>query len=159
MPGSRSGPGILPYHSTGRTRWRQRTVPSCTKCYRQCLRYGWKDKDADWTTICWVEPQTGQTPLAWNVQVRSWQRIEGDRLYWNRIFRYRRSEFLTYRIITIPPRLHQLLQGSSDVHEYEARNIGIRFARGEFVVTANPGSIWTSIDISNYAYLTYWFIY
>ncbi|KAI8362617.1 hypothetical protein BD560DRAFT_404338 [Blakeslea trispora] len=60
-------------------------------------------------------------------------------------FRFRASNYLTYRIITIPNSLHQIMQnrGGSPLHEFEGKNVGIRFARGEFVVCTNQDDIWS----------------
>lgn len=58
------------------------------------------------------------------------------------IQRFRSSKYLSYRIITVPPSLHAIIQnrGKSPLHEFEGKNIGIRFARGEFVVCTNQGT-------------------
>lgn len=32
-------------------------------------------------------------------------------------------------------------RGNSPLHEFEGKNVGIRFARGEFVVCTNQGNI------------------
>ncbi|CDH59531.1 hypothetical protein RO3G_09976 [Lichtheimia corymbifera JMRC:FSU:9682] len=60
-------------------------------------------------------------------------------------FRFRRSQYLTYRIITVPPGIHQALpnRGNSPLHEFEGKNVGIRFARGEFIVCTNQDDIWS----------------
>lgn len=48
---------------------------------------------------------------------------------------------MTYRIITVPPGIHQALpnRGNSPLHEFEGKNVGIRFARGEYIVCTNQG--------------------
>lgn len=55
--------------------------------------------------------------------------------------RFRRSDYLTYRIITVPENIHQALPniGNAPLHEFEGKNVGIRFARGEFVACTNQG--------------------
>ncbi|KAG2220327.1 hypothetical protein INT45_004012 [Circinella minor] len=60
-------------------------------------------------------------------------------------FRYRHSDYLTYRVITVPKEIHDILPnvGNSPLHEFEGKNIGIRFARGEFVVCTNQDDIWS----------------
>ncbi|KAI7876381.1 hypothetical protein K492DRAFT_151727 [Lichtheimia hyalospora FSU 10163] len=60
-------------------------------------------------------------------------------------FRFRRSDYLTYRIITVPENIHQALPniGNAPLHEFEGKNVGIRFARGEFVVCTNQDDIWS----------------
>ncbi|KAI9488275.1 hypothetical protein BDB00DRAFT_772861 [Zychaea mexicana] len=60
-------------------------------------------------------------------------------------FRFRRSEHLTYRIITVPDKIHEALpnRGDAPLHEFEGKNVGIRFARGEFVVCTNQDDIWS----------------
>ncbi|GAA5816283.1 hypothetical protein MFLAVUS_009809 [Mucor flavus] len=60
-------------------------------------------------------------------------------------FRFRSSDYLTYRIITIPNSLHDIIpnRGKSPLHEFEGKNVGIRFARGEFVVCTNQDDIWS----------------
>ncbi|CAO3609726.1 unnamed protein product [Cunninghamella blakesleeana] len=60
-------------------------------------------------------------------------------------FRFRRSKYLTYRIISVPPSIHNILpnRGNSPLHEFEGKNVGIRFARGEFIVCTNQDDIWS----------------
>ncbi|KAI9273033.1 hypothetical protein BDA99DRAFT_499848 [Phascolomyces articulosus] len=60
-------------------------------------------------------------------------------------FRFRRSEYLTYRIITVPENIHEALpnRGNAPLHEFEGKNVGIRFARGEFIVCTNQDDIWS----------------
>ncbi|KAI9318233.1 hypothetical protein BX666DRAFT_1936370 [Dichotomocladium elegans] len=60
-------------------------------------------------------------------------------------FRFRRSAYLTYRIITIPEKIHKVLpnRGDAPLHEFEGKNVGIRFARGQFVVCTNQDDIWS----------------
>ncbi|KAI7853951.1 hypothetical protein BDC45DRAFT_441271 [Circinella umbellata] len=60
-------------------------------------------------------------------------------------FRFRRSEYLTYRIISIPENIHDALpnRGGAPLHEFEGKNVGIRFARGEFIVCTNQDDIWS----------------
>jgi hypothetical protein len=56
--------------------------------------------------------------------------------------RFRRSDYLTYRILTVPRQIHQSLDVSeqSPIHASLAKNLGIRFARGEYVLAANNGN-------------------
>ena len=44
-------------------------------------------------------------------------------------------------MITVPKEIHDILPnvGNSPLHEFEGKNVGIRFARGEFVVCTNQG--------------------
>ncbi|ORZ11948.1 hypothetical protein BCR42DRAFT_420939 [Absidia repens] len=60
-------------------------------------------------------------------------------------FRFRQSDYLTYRIITVPKKIHEHLpnRGGSPLHEFEGKNVGIRYARGEFVVCTNQDDIWS----------------
>ncbi|KAI7857623.1 hypothetical protein BDC45DRAFT_544087 [Circinella umbellata] len=60
-------------------------------------------------------------------------------------YRFRRSEYLTYRIITVPRKIHETLSGEEgpNVLEYEGKNVGIRFARGEFIVSTNQDDVWS----------------
>lgn len=57
------------------------------------------------------------------------------------IGRFRRSEYLEYRIISVPKKIHdtRLNVGNIPLHDYEGKNVGIRFARGEFVLCTNQG--------------------
>ncbi|CAO3667234.1 unnamed protein product [Umbelopsis vinacea] len=61
------------------------------------------------------------------------------------IFRFRRSEYLEYRIISVPKKIHdtRLNVGNIPLHDYEGKNVGIRFARGEFVLCTNQDNIWS----------------
>ncbi|ORE20061.1 hypothetical protein BCV71DRAFT_196684 [Rhizopus microsporus] len=60
-------------------------------------------------------------------------------------FRFRRSKHLTYRIITVSPKIHSILPnlGNAPLHEFEGKNVGIRFARGEYIVCTNQDDIWS----------------
>ncbi|CAO3673366.1 unnamed protein product [Rhizopus stolonifer] len=60
-------------------------------------------------------------------------------------FRFRRSDYLSYRIITVSPKIHNILPnlGNAPLHEFEGKNIGIRFARGEYIVCTNQDDIWS----------------
>lgn len=61
------------------------------------------------------------------------------------IYRFRRSEFLVYRIISVPKRIHDSRPniGNLVLHDFEGKNVGIRFARGEFVLCTNQDNIWS----------------
>jgi hypothetical protein len=48
------------------------------------------------------------------------------------------TQHLSVRVITVPPDLHDTVGGSSPVLEFHAKNVGIRRARGEFVLVTNP---------------------
>jgi len=45
---------------------------------------------------------------------------------------------LLVRVITVSPDLHATVGGASPVLEFHAKNVGIRRARGEFVLVTNP---------------------
>ncbi|KAG0177887.1 hypothetical protein DFQ28_005224 [Apophysomyces sp. BC1034] len=61
------------------------------------------------------------------------------------VFRFRQSPYLSYRIITVPKAIHDALpnRGDSPLHEFEGKNVGIRYARGEYVVCTNQDDIWS----------------
>ncbi|KAI8578135.1 hypothetical protein K450DRAFT_248273 [Umbelopsis ramanniana AG] len=61
------------------------------------------------------------------------------------IFRFRRSEYLVYRIISVPKKIHDTRPniGNIPLHDYEGKNVGIRFARGEFILCTNQDNIWS----------------
>jgi hypothetical protein len=48
---------------------------------------------------------------------------------------------LNYRIITVSSKIHNILpnKGNAPLHEFEGKNVGIRFARGEYVLCTNQG--------------------
>ncbi|KAI8368281.1 uncharacterized protein BYT42DRAFT_503737 [Radiomyces spectabilis] len=60
-------------------------------------------------------------------------------------FRFRHSQYLNHRIITVPKAIHDALPnvGNAPLHEFEGKNVGIRFARGEFIVCTNQDDIWS----------------
>lgn len=62
------------------------------------------------------------------------------------IYRFRRSEYLTYRILTVPKEIHDTFkyETSKSVYEFEGKNFGIRHARGEFIVCTNQDDIWSN---------------
>jgi hypothetical protein len=55
--------------------------------------------------------------------------------------RFRGSEYLNHRIITVSDKIHKILPniGNTPLHEFEGKNVGIRFARGEYIVCTNQG--------------------
>ncbi|KAG1140958.1 hypothetical protein G6F37_010357 [Rhizopus arrhizus] len=59
-------------------------------------------------------------------------------------FRFRKSEYLNYRFITIPPKIHDSFdQKYGPLSVSEGKNLGIHFARGQYVVFVNQDSIWS----------------
>ncbi|CAO3655879.1 unnamed protein product [Mucor hiemalis] len=60
-------------------------------------------------------------------------------------FRFRKSKYLNHRIITVSNEIHKILpnKGDAPLHEFEGKNVGIRFARGEYVVCTNQDDIWS----------------
>jgi hypothetical protein len=48
------------------------------------------------------------------------------------------TQHLSLRVITVPSDLHDTVGGASPVLEFHAKNVGIRRARGEFVLVTNP---------------------
>ncbi|KAG0166648.1 hypothetical protein DFQ28_005521 [Apophysomyces sp. BC1034] len=62
------------------------------------------------------------------------------------VYRYRRSKFLTYRIISVPSQIHRPMHENTQIslYEYEGKNLGLRYARGEFVVCTNQDDIWSA---------------
>lgn len=65
------------------------------------------------------------------------------KLKWIYLQRFRRSKYLNYRIITVSNKIHKILpnKGNAPLHEFEGKNVGIRFARGEYVVCTNQGKV------------------
>ncbi|KAI8052715.1 hypothetical protein BDF21DRAFT_468436 [Thamnidium elegans] len=61
-------------------------------------------------------------------------------------YRFRRSEYLTYRILTVPQKIHDTFKYNTlkSVYEFEGKNFGIRHARGEFIVCTNQDDIWSN---------------
>jgi hypothetical protein len=57
--------------------------------------------------------------------------------------RFRRSKYLNHRIITVSKKIHDILpnKGNAPLHEFEGKNVGIRFARGEYIVCTNQGML------------------
>lgn len=53
---------------------------------------------------------------------------------------------LSVRFLTVPPAIHRVQPGASDVpiFEYRAKNVGIRRARGSFVLATNPDVLFSS---------------
>jgi hypothetical protein len=60
--------------------------------------------------------------------------------------RFRRSEYLTYRILSVPRSIHETFryENLKSVYEYEGKNLGIQHARGEFIVCTNQDDIWSA---------------
>ncbi|KAI7896532.1 uncharacterized protein EV154DRAFT_455698 [Mucor mucedo] len=60
-------------------------------------------------------------------------------------FRFRGSKYLNHRIITVSKEIHQRVPniGNAPLHEFEGKNVGIRFARGEYIVCTNQDDIWS----------------
>jgi hypothetical protein len=53
------------------------------------------------------------------------------------------SQYLTFRILTVPAEIHHSLENSEELplFEYVAKNVGIRRSNGEFVLSTNPDNI------------------
>jgi predicted O-methyltransferase YrrM len=51
---------------------------------------------------------------------------------------------LNLRIITVPPKIHATIGHPSPVLEFYGKNVGIRRARGEFVLTTNPDILFSN---------------
>jgi predicted O-methyltransferase YrrM len=51
---------------------------------------------------------------------------------------------LTIRVITVPPEIHNTLHVNSPMLEFYAKNVGIRRAKGEFVLVTNPDIMLTN---------------
>ena len=58
---------------------------------------------------------------------------------------------LCVRIITVPNAVHEQIGHTSPVLEYYGKNVGIRRARGRFVLTTNPDIIFTDHLINEIA--------
>lgn len=58
---------------------------------------------------------------------------------------------LPVRIITVPPEIHDTLNASSPVLEYYGKNVGIRRARGEFVLSTNPDILLSDAMIQEFS--------
>lgn len=73
-----------------------------------------------------------------------WNPVEGKRSIAD-TYRFRRSEYLTWRIITVPPKIHDAFQypHPKALYEFEGKNLGIRHARGEYLVCVNQDDIWS----------------
>ncbi|KAH8553404.1 hypothetical protein BGW37DRAFT_485590 [Umbelopsis sp. PMI_123] len=78
-----------------------------------------------------------------------WNPPESTRRVYD-VLRFRRSKYLNYRIIAVPKALHNVIPnvGNAPLHEFEGKNLGIRFARGEYIVCTNQDDIW-SINFHN----------
>jgi hypothetical protein len=51
---------------------------------------------------------------------------------------------LAVRVITVPSDLHDTLNSTSPVLEFHAKNVGIRRARGDFVLVTNPDILFST---------------
>jgi hypothetical protein len=63
----------------------------------------------------------------------------------------RPTQHLSVRVITVPPHLHDTVGGASPVLEFHAKNVGIRRARGEFVLVTNPDILFSAALIHEIA--------
>lgn len=56
------------------------------------------------------------------------------------------SQYLAVRIIQVPPEIHASLPNPAKLHlfEYLGKNVGVRRARGEYILTTNPDVIFNS---------------
>ncbi|KAL9557501.1 hypothetical protein MBANPS3_001355 [Mucor bainieri] len=78
------------------------------------------------------------------VLIIEWNPVQGKRSIAD-TYRFRRSEHLTWRIITVPFEIHSTFQHPHPkaLYEFEGKNLGIRHARGEYVVCVNQDDIWS----------------
>jgi hypothetical protein len=51
---------------------------------------------------------------------------------------------MSFRIITVPNRIHELIGASSPVLEFHGKNVGIRRASGKFILVTNPDIIFSN---------------
>ncbi|KAF1796016.1 hypothetical protein FB192DRAFT_1307966 [Mucor lusitanicus] len=84
------------------------------------------------------------TKTRMEVLIIEWNPIQGKRSIAD-TYRFRRSDYLTWRIITVPPQIHDAFgyPQPKALYEFEGKNLGIRYARGEFVVCVNQDDIWS----------------
>lgn len=54
------------------------------------------------------------------------------------------TQYLPVRVITVPEHLHQTIGAKSPVLEFHGKNVGIRRARGEFVLVTNPDILFST---------------
>lgn len=85
-----------------------------------------------------------ETKTRLEVLIIEWNPLEGKRNIMD-TYRFRRSDYLTWRILTVPPQLHDTFkyQHPKSLYEFEGKNIGIRYARGEYIVCVNQDDIWS----------------
>ena len=58
---------------------------------------------------------------------------------------------LAVRVITAPAKLHDTFESSQSFLEFHGKNVGVRRARGEFVLVTNPDILFTQSLIDNIA--------
>jgi hypothetical protein len=61
------------------------------------------------------------------------------------------TQHLSVRVITVPSDLHDTLNSTSPVLEFHAKNVGIRRARGDFVLVTNPDILFSTALIDEIA--------
>ncbi|EPB89538.1 hypothetical protein HMPREF1544_03622 [Mucor circinelloides 1006PhL] len=78
------------------------------------------------------------------VLIIEWNPAQGKRSIAD-TYRFRRSDYLTWRIITVPSKVHGAFQypHPKALYEFEGKNLGIRYARGEYIVCVNQDAIWS----------------
>ena len=84
----------------------------------------------------------------WELVVVEWNPEPGRRSLAEVI---RPTQHLSVRVITVPPDLHDTVSSTSPVLEFHAKNVGIRRARGEFVLVTNPDILFSPALIDEIA--------
>ena len=78
-----------------------------------------------------------------------------ERMQLTDAIQFPKSNFVKFRIVTVPNSFHEKISDEKirkkvPLYEYVAKNIGIRRARGEFIVSGNPDVLW---DPSYFEYM------
>ena len=87
-----------------------------------------------------LDHQVRTKPELWELVIVEWNPMPGREGLADVIDR---TKNLAVRVVTVPKDLHDSTGSTAPVLEFHAKNVGIRRARGDFVLVANPDILFT----------------
>jgi len=100
------------------------------------------------TFVCSLDRQVQDYPDLLELIVVEWNPLADRAPLKDVIFQ---PKNLSLRVITVAPEIHTSIKHPTPVLEFHGKNVGIRRARGEFVLTTNPDIIFTDQMIQEFA--------
>lgn len=87
-----------------------------------------------------LDHQVRAKAMLWELVVIDWNPVPAEESLTKVIAP---THHLTVRVVTVPKELHDRTGSTAPLLEFHAKNVGIRRARGDFVLVANPDILFT----------------